>query len=121
MAGRSGEANESAGQLELAAEVIQDSDRHLGVVCEKPPVLAKHAKLNGETTTVVVPPASQHFGAVRFGKSPVSCQLFLTRISGQRRRRAARAEYRDSGDLRRFLWDFTYLCWAKPRFETGVG
>jgi hypothetical protein len=33
--------------LELAAEVIQDFDRHLGVVFEKPPVLAKHAKLNG--------------------------------------------------------------------------
>jgi hypothetical protein len=50
--------------LELAAEVIQDFDRHLGVVFEKPPVLAKHAKLNGETTTVVVAPASQHFSAV---------------------------------------------------------
>jgi len=69
--------------LELAAEVVQNFDRHTGVVFEKPPVLAQHAKLNGETAAVLIAPAPPHFGAVRFGKSPISGQLFLTRLFRQ--------------------------------------
>jgi hypothetical protein len=27
----------------------------------------------------------------------------------------------DRGDLKRFLWDFTYLCWANPNMITTSG
>lgn len=73
------------GQIELTRQVIDDAQRRLAVVIEKPAVGAQHAQLQGEPTPMIGTPAAPDLDQILRREAPMSRQLVL----GQLGRRCA--------------------------------
>ncbi len=69
-------------QIELARQVVDDAQRRLPVIVEKPAMGAQHAKLQGETAFVIGAAATAHLPQIDRRQAPMLREFILARVAG---------------------------------------